>query len=131
MSIRSELELKLAAWASSQVPPIPVAYEGVAFTKPTTGPWLQPTMLTSSTVNPTVEATRRRERGVFQINCYVRDGLGSAAVENLSNNIVNLYPVVPKTGTVSIEQTPQTAAAIVTQDGWRYIPVRVSYRQES
>lgn len=128
MSIRSELETPLAAFAAAQN--IPVAWEGVPFVAPTTGPYLQSYLLGSVTTNASVDGTRQRVRGTFQINVVVHDGLGSEAVDALAAQVVALYPLLPKTGTVSIEQPPQTGAAILVVDK-RYIPIKIAYRQET
>jgi hypothetical protein len=130
MSIRSELETRIKVWADAQSPPIPVAFEGIPFNKPKIGPWLRVWMLANVTINPTVDAARKRTKGIMQVDCCVLDGTGSAAVEALANSVAALFPVLPKTGTVSIEQPPQTGQAF-PQDLWRIIPVTISYRQES
>jgi hypothetical protein len=87
-------------------------------------------MLASTSTCPTVDGKRVRINGRLQINVVVHDGVGSHEVEGLTEAIVSLFPIVPKTGTVSIEQPPQTGAAILILDK-RYIPITVSYRQES
>lgn len=131
MSIRSELETKIAAYAASLSPALPVAYEGVPFTPPTNGSgYLQPFLLANTVTNVTTDGKRLRTRGNFQINCWVPDGTGSKKVEDLANAVAALYPTLPKTGTVSIESPPQTSAAF-TNASWRVITVTVSYRQEA
>ena len=129
MSIRSEIEIKVANWAATQTPPITVAYEGVPFVRDKS-PYVEVIFLDSNAVNPSIDAVRRRTRGVVQINVCVLDGHGSKDVDALSEAIVNLFPVVPKTGTVSIEQTPSESQALL--DGiWRIVPVMIKYRYES
>lgn len=128
MSVRSELEGRLATFATAQN--IPVSWEGVPFTPPSSGPYLQAVMLASATKNSTVDATRTRTTGNFQINVVGFDGLGSKQVEDLATLVVALYPVMPKAGTVSIESPPQTGAAILLT-GKRIIPITIAYRQEN
>ena len=56
MSVRSDLETRLKNWASSQSPPMKVAWEGRPFTKPTDdSTWLQPFVLPSYPKNATVD----------------------------------------------------------------------------
>jgi hypothetical protein len=101
--------------------------------KPTTGGnYLEVFFLVSNTTNPTIDALRTRTKGIVQVNCYTPDGKGSAGVEALAQGIVNLFPVFPKSymPTVSIEQTPASNQALVDAS-WRFIPVRISYRQEA
>lgn len=129
MSIRSEIESRLATWASAQTPKIPVAYENVSFVKPSTGQYLEVYMLQSTAVNNGVDAEGVRHTGMFQINCYSPLNGGMAAVEALAATVVALYPVVPKTGTVSIE-APLNASQAMPLDGFMCIPVRGRYRVE-
>ena len=129
--IRSELETRLAAFAAAQSPPLPVAWEGIPFTKPTTGGYLEPFLISASTVNPDVAAKRSREVGVFQVNIYFPDGTGSAPCSNVAIALISAFPVVPKTGLVSIEQTPNAARALLDTSGWRVVPVSIKYRYEA
>lgn len=130
MSTRSEIETRLNDWAKAQTPPIPVAFQNVKFTKPTTGPYLEIIMLADNNINPNVSADSVRTIGMFQINCYAPVGTGMAQVESLANSVVGLYPVLPKTGTVSIEAPLNTNGSYV-EDTFVCIPVRARYRIES
>lgn len=130
MSVRSELETRLAVWAAAQQPPILVAYEGVPFTPPTSGSYLQPFLLANTVTNITVDGKRIRTRGNFQINCWTKDGTGSKIIEDLANTVSLLYTVLPIIGTVRIVSNPQTSAAFTNAD-WRVISITIPYRQES
>ena len=128
MSTRSEIESRLATWASAQK--IPVAFENVPFTKPATGSYLEIYMLESLSTNRDVSAQEIRTRGTFQINCYAPVGNGMATVEALASSVIALYPVVPKVGMVSIE-SPLNGSHATTMEGFMCIPVRGRYRVES
>lgn len=130
MSTRSEIESRILTWAGSQVPPIPVSIENVSFTKPTSGKYLEVFLLGHNNINPNVAADRTRSYGIFQVNCYAPAGRGMGEVEALRDNIVALFPVLPKTGTVSIE-APLSWSGSDVVDGCVYIPVRGNYRIES
>jgi hypothetical protein len=129
--IRAELETRLKTWAGSQPTKIPVAYEGVAFTKPTDGTYLEAFLLPSDVIDVDVAATRKRYIGIFHINCWARSGKGMGQVEQLAQSIIELFPVLPKTGLVSIESTPYAEKAILDDSGWLVVPVTVEYRYES
>jgi hypothetical protein len=129
MSIRTEIETKLATFAAAQVPPIPVAYENVAFTKPTTGRYLEIHFLDSASKSRNVEANGKRVTGMFQINCYAPLGKGMASLEALRDAVVALYPVVPKMETVSIE-APLSWSGSFVQDAFICIPITGQYRSE-
>lgn len=130
--IRAELETKLATWAAAQTPPIPIAYEGVPFIKPANfGMYIECFVVPAITFNPSVDGIRKRELGIFQIIVWNKDGLGSKAIEATATSIVNLFPLVPKTGLVSIEKTPDQGNAITDISGYRAVPVSIEYRLDS
>lgn len=129
-TIRQELEQRIAAVASSLIPPIPVVYEDVPFTKPTTSPFVECFLTPSVTKDVTVDGTRQRELGTLQINIWVPSGKGAATGERLAQAFISAFPIVPKTGSVSIEQTPYMSRAITDVSGWRIIPITTSYRRE-
>ena len=129
MSARSEIETRVLNWAKAQTPPVPVAFEGVNFTKPTTGPYLEIWMLGSNNQSRNVAADVR-QYGMFQINCYAQANKGMGEVERLRDSMVSLFPVLPKTGTVSIE-APLSWSGSDVIDGYVLVPVRGNYRIES
>jgi len=130
MSARSEIETRVLTWAEAQVPPIPVSIENTNFVKPTSGKYLEVFLLGDNNINPNLAADRIRTYGILQINCYAPAGKGMGEVEALSNNMVALFPVLPKTGTVSIE-APLSMSGSSVIDGCVFIPVRGNYRIES
>jgi hypothetical protein len=127
ISVRPELETILATWANSSG--IKVAWEGKQFDKPTSSPYVQPFLLPGTTINPTVDGTRQREVGIFQINVWGLDGKGAAETEGLAYQVASLYPIVPKVGTVSIERSPTIGPPFI-EAGWRVVPVTILYRRE-
>lgn len=131
MTIRTELEAPLIAYGATNN--IPVAKEGVAFTKPNPpAPYLEIFFSDKKIINPTIEFTRKRIRGFVQINVYCPDGKGSKQVEDLAEAVAALYPAANKQAfaTVSIEGHPQMGRAMV-EPNFRMIPITVWYRQES
>lgn len=130
MTIRSELESKLITFGSAQYPTIPVAVQNVSFTKPAGKPFLEIIFLASVTINPAVDAAGERETGLMQINVCIPEGVGTKAANDLIASIKALYPVLPKTGTVSIDQPPQIGTGFSRTDGYWVIPMTFKYRQE-
>lgn len=130
MSVRSEIESRINTWATAQVPPIPIAIEGRSFTKPTTGPYLEVFLIGSNNINRNVAAEGTRTYGILQINCYAPANKGMGEVEALRDNMVALFPVLPKTGTVSIE-APLSWSGSDVIDGYVCVPVRGNYRTET
>ena len=116
----------MAALASANN--IPVAYENVTFVKPSTT-FIELYIIPATTVNPTVAAKRATLYGMIQFNIYCKSGEGSKKSEDLAQEIIDLFPVVPKVGTVSIEQTGSIMNPLYDSQ-WRVLPVRIRYRQE-
>lgn len=129
MSIRTEIEKKLATFAAAQVPPIPVAYENVEFIKPATGRYLRIMFLDSASVSRNVAASGKRTTGMFQIDVCAPLGKGMKELEALRDAVVDLYPVVPKLETVSVEQ-PLSWSGSDTDDTHIIVPLTGQYRTE-
>lgn len=129
MTIRSELQTRLKAYADSLTPILPLAIEGVPFTKPSTA-FLECFVSPSETINPTVDAKRTRERGVFTVNVWAVAGQGMGYAEGVARGIVAAFPVVPIINDICIERTPSTSKSITDVSGFIIIPITISYRYE-
>lgn len=130
MSIRSEIETKLTVWAATQS--LTISYENVPFIKPISGSYLEIYFLDSVVLNPDVSAAREREIGSVQINVCTKQNpaKGVKAGEDIAAGIKALFPVLPKTATLSIEKPLQTHRGIDRDDGFRVIPTTLWYRAE-
>ena len=127
-ALRKEIEDKAAAWAASKSPVIKIAYENVTFVKPDST-FIELYIIPATTVNPTVAAKRATHYGMIQFNIYCKSGEGTKKSEDLAQELIDLFPVVPKVGTVSIEQTGSIMNPLYDSQ-WRVLPVRIRYRQE-
>ena len=130
-TIRAYFEGKLATWAAAHSPVVKVAYEGKAFTPPTSGIYAECYLMPAYTMNPFVSATHKREGGIFQITIVGTETNGTKALYDIAQEIVNLFPVVPKDSAVSVEQTPHIAKVFKTEAGKIALPVSITYRLES
>lgn len=128
--VRAELETRLKTWAEAQSPKVPIAFENVPFTKPTDGVFVEAILIPNITLDANVAADRQTLMGIFQVNCWARSGKGMGEVERLANSIIGLYPILPKTGNVSIEKTPYVESSIQDTSGWVISPVTIMYRYE-
>lgn len=128
-TLRLEIEAKVKAWAAVQTPVIPIAYENVAFTKPD-NTFIELYIIPATTVNNTVSANRKTLKGFIQFNIYTKEGSGTKKSEELAQALIDLFPVVPKTGSVSIEQTGSIMNSLYEAQ-WLVTPVRIRYRQEN
>lgn len=124
--VRSELQSRLNLLATSLT--LPVAWQGIEFKKPTST-WIEAFILPFDTRDSNISATRATLTGIFQVNVWTPRGKGLKSAEQIANTIVASFPVVPKTGSVSIEQTP-SIGAVLYDDGWEIIPVTIRYRYE-
>jgi hypothetical protein len=130
MSVRSDLETRLEQWASSQSPPIEIAWEGLDYTKPSSGVFLQPILSPAQPRLAGLSGTRYRDIGMFHINIWGLDGKGAAETEAIAQSLINLFPVIPKFGDTSIEQIGHIGKAEPV-NGYRVLPVSFYYRKET
>lgn len=129
--IRAAFETRLKAWADAQVPKIPIAFEGKSFTKPASGGYLQPLLVPNVTVDADLSGRRKRLLGIFEVNCWYPSGTGMGGVEQLAQSIVSLFPLLPKLGNVSVENTPYAERQMEDEAGWLIVPVVIMYRYET
>lgn len=129
--VRAMFETRLKTWASTQVPKLPIAFEGVSFTKPTTGAYIEPILIPNVTTHNELSGQRKTHLGIFEVRCWYPSGKGMGGVEALANNIVNLFPILPKVGSVSVENTPYAEHPQFDDAGWIIVPVLIFYRYES
>jgi hypothetical protein len=131
--IRSTLETKLKTMAAAMTPPVPIAYQSVAFTRPTgaTDTYYECFLIPSTTLNKELSGKRKTMYGIFQVNCWARVDLGMGPVEKLGQAVVDAFPMIPKSGVVSIENTPTLERSILDNAGWVCVPVTIKYRYES
>ena len=129
--IRSYFETKVKAWASAQVPVIPIAFEGASFTKPTTGPFLEPLLVPNVTMNHDISGNRKTMLGIFEVKVWYPSGRGMGGVEQIVNSLVSLFPLVPKVGSISVEKTPYAEHPHFDDAGWIIVPLMILYRYEA
>lgn len=131
-SIRAAFETRLAAWAASQTPPIPVAYENVGFTPPT-GRYARCHVMPSPTESETFNGEHRRYMGIFQVSLYMPAGAGSGASAALAASLDATFPMrQPMTqGGVKIFLLSPMSEGPAIQDADRYVvPVSCAYRAD-
>ena len=129
--VRVILETRLKAWADAQVPKVPIAFEGTPFSKPAASAYLEPVLIPNVTINNELSGQRKTHLGMFEVRCWYPSGRGMGGVEQLANNVINLFPILPKTGSVSIENTPYAEQSPIDDAGWIIVPVIILYRYEA
>jgi hypothetical protein len=130
VSIRSELNNRLSVLATSLA--LPLCLENTKFTKPLgNAPFLEMFIIPAATLDVTVDGTRQRQVGIMQINVWCPVGNGTKQTDDIVAAIKTSFPLVPKQGSVSIENTPSEKQAILDPSGYRITPIIIPYRMES
>jgi hypothetical protein len=65
------------------------------------------------------------------MNIWGLAGTGAGKIETLAKSLAAAFPVIPKQGTVSIEDSANIGNIILDNSGWIIQPVSIPYRQES
>jgi hypothetical protein len=130
--IRKTFTEAIVAYAAAQSPALPVARENMAFTKPTTGNFLEVFLLPADTRSPNVAADTRRFLGSFQVNIWTRENAGTEASETIAEAISQLFPMVPNVYSPVIIEAPVSIKRPISDvSGWRITPLLISYRMEA
>lgn len=129
--IRAAFESRLAAWAASQVPPIPVAYQNVAFTPPN-GRYARCWILPVPTQSGTLDGLHRERKGVFQVDLCMPIGTGSAAVNALVASLDAAFPVVLTQGAIKVFLlSPMSQSSSIQEANHYMVPVSCEYRSDT
>ena len=130
VTIRSTITKAVDTWAKEKG--IPLAREWQPFIKPTgQGTFVELHIIPADTIIASLDGERKRYVGDVIINIWAKGGYGTGAAEKLAEEIVELFPVVPKIyGAVSIETVPSIKRHIVDGSGYMVLPVSFSYRLE-
>lgn len=129
--IRAAFESRLAAWASAQVPPIPVAYQNVAFAPPN-GRYARCWVLPAPTQSQTLDGLHRERKGVFQVDLLMPNGTGSAAANALAASLDAAFPVVLSQGAIKVFLlSPMSQSSSIQEPNHYMVPVSCMYRSDT
>lgn len=90
--VRAAFETRLATWAAAQTPPIPVAYQNLAFTPPT-GRYVRCWLLPAPTLSEDLGGLHRQRRGIFQLDLCLPIGVGPGAANTLAASLDATFPL--------------------------------------
>jgi hypothetical protein len=110
---------------------VPIAFENVPFVKPLDGVYLEAFLVPNITLDVAVDGSRQRHLGIFQVNCWAKSGKGMRQVEKLAQDVIDLFPLLPKVGVVSVDRTPVAESRLMDSAGWVIVPVTIPYRYEA
>jgi hypothetical protein len=129
--IRSALEGHLKAWASAQVPPLPVFLENRSKAPATGERHLRADLIPAGTLDPSQGAQHRRYQGMYQVGVFLPENEGTGDGDDLAKAIEVLFKcptVITKQGlNVRIMQTPSIAASRPDGNGFWMTPVTIKY----
>lgn len=130
--IRSLYEQRLAAWAAARS--LPVAWQNVPFTPPSSGLYLRAFLLPATTDSLDLEGVHRLYTGVFQVSIVAQSGQGSGAVEQLATDLAAEFPLNLRlaSGEFAVQIIAPCSQGPAIQDGSSYlIPVSFRYRADT
>jgi len=130
---RKAIESRLATWAAARVPALPVAWENVPFTQPTSA-YLRAFLLPATTTGIDLAGAGRTYRGVYQVSVVAPLNAGPGAAEGIADELAALFPLNTRlsvTGLTLQVVTPVTAAQ-GAQDATNFtVPVSFQYRADT
>jgi hypothetical protein len=129
IAIQTAFESALNTWATANN--IPVAWENVRFSKPSSGVFVEPFIIPNANSNGNLSVSRITLRGLFQVNCWGVSGKGLRELNTLAQEIMDLFPSMYRNGNLSVDTPPARGRAIQDASGWTIIPVTIYYRYES
>lgn len=120
--IRETFEGLLKTWADAQTPAIPIAFEGVQFTPPSTR-YLRAFLIPNTTQSDDLGRVHRRYEGFFQVTQVLPIGYGASQAQAMQAAIVALYPTTTPflNGSLSIWATQPMSASVAIQEPGRYV----------
>jgi hypothetical protein len=130
--IRSLYEQHLAAWAAARS--LPVAWQNVPFTPPTSGLYLRAFLLPATTDSLDLEGAHRLYTGVFQVSIVAPSGQGSGAAEQLAADLATEFPLnlrLSSGGFTVLTISPCSQGPAIQDSSSYVIPVSFRYRADA
>lgn len=131
--IRAALESRLKTWAQAQSPPIPIAYQNVAFTPPSQARYLRAFLLPAETRSEDVPGETRTYMGIFQVSICIPDGAGAGAAETILADLETLFPVALRIESAGVSiniPRPVSASPAMNEPGLFVLPASIRYRAD-
>jgi hypothetical protein len=128
-AIRQAFEARLKAWADARVPPLPVAWQNVAFDPPA-GTYLESFLLPAGKLSRSLDGSVKVYRGVFQVTVVLPAGTGPGAAEAIESELETLFAesAPMQQGSLRIHVTSPMSSSPAIQREERYaVPVSAAY----
>lgn len=106
------------------------AYEGVTFTSTVGTPWARMTLMSNSRRPFSVDGTSNITGGLFQIDLFYPSNLGTAAIEQMADKVLDAYPLnAPLVkGSTRVSLYYAERAPMLSEADYVHIPITVSWR---
>jgi Bacteriophage related domain of unknown function len=128
-TIRTAFESRLATWAASQSPALPIAYENRAFIPPANNRYLRAYIIPATTNYNTLEQTDRDYEGIFQVSIVQPLSAGTASAGTIALALDGLYTPSFLEGSTRIFVTqPMSIAPAIIEPNAYVLPVSLFYR---
>lgn len=114
----------LTAFATAQG--VPVAYPGIHFTPPTSGPWMELSWFPNETRNIALGNDGSQLRGFGQVSCCIRSGVGILPAANLAGEIIRHFEKGTVLGPARVDSKPWVSSVLNAPDRIT-APVTVRY----
>lgn len=130
--IRAAFESRLAAWAQSRTPALPVVWANARTPIPA-GDHLRAFLLPAETRAPDLAGAMRSYRGIFQVSVFTLAGVGPGRAEGIARELDDLFPValrITSAGLIVQVLTPMASRPAVPETDWYSLPVDCRYAAE-
>lgn len=130
--IRTAFESRLNAWANSQSPAIPIAWENISFTP--AKPYLRAFLVPASTDSIDLEGKHRMYTGIFQVNIVGEPGKGPPQVDKIAEDLDKEFPLnmrMAVTDGVVLVYSPMNQGPAMQEADSYTLPVWWRYRMDT
>ncbi|WP_054064869.1 phage tail terminator-like protein [Pseudomonas asplenii] len=133
--IRAAFETRLASWASTRSPVLPVAYEDVSFEPPSDGSaYLKAFLMPASTGSEDLAGAHSVFLGVFQVSIVTQAGQGRGIASRIADELRELFPNnlgLQSGGLTVYVRTPLATAPSLAGDTTTTLPTSFQYRADT
>lgn len=130
--VRALYEARLKTWADARSPALPIAFENVGFTPPTSA-YLRAFILRGETTSQDLAGAMRNRIGIFQVDIVCPIGNGPGSAETIAAELETLFPnnLRLTNGAFTVQNISPVRVRPAIPDADRYsVPVDFAYRAD-
>ena len=107
----------------------PIAYEGIKFCPPDSGPWLELSFLPNEGIDQSLSSDSVLSQGILQVNVCNRPNTGIIELNQIAETVMALFPKSTSIfGLVRVSRSPYTSS-VITLDDRQILPISISYSE--